>query len=263
METDLTHARRLSRQGRILGALMLRELVTRYGRRGLGFLWLIGEPLIFCLGVLILWSAIRSDYEHGVRLGPFIMTGYMCLLLMRHQITLSLGALQANVGLLYHRDVSVLHIYASRNLLEFLGATAAFAIVYLVLLALGEARPPADWATLYGGWLLMALIGSGLALIFSGLALRHEVMERIAPLFTYLLIPLSGVFFMAAWAPPAYRDILMLIPIPHAVEMVRAGVFGEFVETHFNPLYALVWGVALNAAGLLLLADARERIDIE
>lgn len=242
---------------------MLRELITRYGRNGLGFLWLAGEPLAFCAGVLILWSFIRPDHEHGLRLGPFVMTGYMCLLLMRHQISFCFNALQANTGLLYHRGVAILHIYAARNLLEFLGATAAFAIVYAILIALGEARPPADWLLLYGGWLLMALLGGGLALIVSGLALRSDVMERITPLITYILIPLSGVFFMLAWTPPAYRELLMLIPIPHAVEMVRAGVFGEFVETHFNPAYALAWGVVLNAAGLLLLADARERIDIE
>lgn len=259
----MTRAGFLPRQGRILGALMMRELITRYGRRGLGFLWLIGEPMIFCLGVLALWSLIRPDYEHGVRLGPFIMTGYMCLLLMRHQITLSMGALEANSGLLYHRGVAVLHIYAARLLLEFLGTTAAFAVVYATLSLIGQAQTPVDWPLLYGGWLLMALIGSGLALIFSGLALRSDLMERITPLFTYLLIPLSGVFFMAAWAPPVYRDILLLVPIPHAVEMVRAGVFGPFVETHYNPLYALAWGVGLNAAGLLLLADARERVDID
>lgn len=253
----------LPRQGRIVAALMLRELVTRYGRRGLGFAWLIGEPLLFCLGVLVLWSVARPDYEHGLKLGPFVMTGYMCLLLLRHQITLSLGALQANAGLLYHRGVQVLHIYIARNLLEFLGTSAAFVVVYGVLMALGQVGPPADWLTLYAGWLLLALMGCGLALVFSGLALRFEVMERVVPLFTYILIPMSGVFFMAAWVPAAYRDAFMLIPLPHPVEMVRAGVFGEFVETHFNPLYALGWALVLNALGLLLAAGARERIDTE
>ena len=122
----------------IVRALMLRELITRYGREGLGFLWVIGEPLVFCLGVVLMWNLIRPEYEHGIRLGPMVMTGYMALLLLRHQISFSLSALQANTGLLHHRAIAVLHLYAARNALEFLGTTAAFMVVYLLLGALGE-----------------------------------------------------------------------------------------------------------------------------
>ena len=251
------------RNTRIVVALMLRELITRYGRKGLGFAWVIGEPLLFCLGVLVLWSVARPDYEHGIRMGPFVVTGYMCLLLLRHQITLSLSALQANVGLLHHRGIAILHLYIARNILEFLGTTAAFVVVYAVLMTLGQVSWPADILTLSGGWFLLAFMSMGLAMIFAALAIRFEVMERVVPLFTYILIPLSGVFFMAAWVPAAYRDTFLLIPLPHPIEMVRAGVFGEFVETHFNPLYALAWAAVFNVTGLLLLGGARERIDAE
>lgn len=253
----------VARNARIVTALMLRELVTRYGRKGLGFAWVIGEPLLFCLGVLVLWTVARPEYEHGIRMGPFIMTGYMCLLLLRHQITLSLSALQANMGLLHHRGIAVLHLYIARNVLEFLGTTAAFVVVYAVLMMLGQVSWPANLLLLYGGWLLLAFMSMGLALIFAALAIRYDVMERIVPLFTYILIPMSGVFFMAAWVPAAYRDAFLLIPLPHVVEMVRAGVFGEFVETYFNPLYALGWATLFNVAGLLLLGGARERVDAE
>ena len=82
---------------------MMREIVTRFGREGFGFLWLIGEPLLFCMGVIVMWSIIKPEYEHGIRIAPFVMTGYMCLLLLRHQISYSQGAVQGNVGLLHVR----------------------------------------------------------------------------------------------------------------------------------------------------------------
>jgi ABC-type polysaccharide/polyol phosphate export permease len=34
----------------VLGALLIRELLTRYGRHNIGFLWLFVEPMIFTLG---------------------------------------------------------------------------------------------------------------------------------------------------------------------------------------------------------------------
>ncbi len=251
------------RQVRTIGALMMRELITRYGRRGLGFLWLVGEPLIFCLGVLVMWSIIRPDYEHGLRIGPFLMTGYMSLVLMRHQISYSLAAVQANIGLLHHRQISILHLFIARNLLEIAGATLAFFIVYVLLGLLGQVSWPHDILLLYAGWGTLAFLGFGTALVFSGLAIRFDVMERVVPLLTYLLIPLSGVFFMAAWIPAHFRELYLRVPYPHPIEMIRAAVFGPFVETHYNPLYPLVWAVLLTIAGLLLLVDARGRVEAE
>ena len=35
----------LATQFRVIGALILRELHTRYGRENIGYLWMIGEPM--------------------------------------------------------------------------------------------------------------------------------------------------------------------------------------------------------------------------
>jgi len=258
--TVLVSARR---HARLVGALFMREIVTRFGRESAGFLWVIGEPLLFCLGVLILWSAVKPAYEHGIRVGPFVMTGYMCLLLLRHMLSMSVGALQANVGMLYHRQITAIHIFIARNLMEFCGATVAFIVVYVVLHALGEVGLPHDWRLLYSGWFLMGWVSFGFAMIMAGLAMKFEVLERMIAVISYVLIPFSGAFTMAAWVPNSYRDLYMLVPFPHGVEMVRGGVFGEFVKTQYDPLYAFAWGAIFLFVGLILIADARERILVE
>ena len=132
----------LIRHFRILGALIMREMATRFGREGLGFAWVVGEPLVFCFGVILLWSLTKPAYEHGVRLAPFVMTGYMSLILTRHLIGLLGSALQSNLGLLYHRQIAPLHIFGARIILELGGATTAFIIVYLVLIALRQVGLP-------------------------------------------------------------------------------------------------------------------------
>ena len=161
-----------SRHSKIVGALMMRETTTRFGRDGLGFLWVVGEPLLFCLFVLTMWSVIKPEYEHGIRIGPFVMTGYMSLLLLRHQIGFSMYALQANIGLLYHRRITILHIFLARNLLEFSGGTAAFIVVYAILIALGQVSLPESWLLVYSGWVLLGLMGNGTAIILAALSMR-------------------------------------------------------------------------------------------
>ena len=251
------------RHTRIVNALMLREMNTRFGRESIGFVWIIAEPLLFCFGVLALWTLTKPAYEHGIRLAPFVMTGYMCVILTRHFIQQATSALQANMGLLHHRDISPTHIFIARAVLEFIGATAAFVVVYVILLALGQVELPQNYLLLYGGWLLLAWVSQGFALIVAGLAMLFEVVERVVPVLTYILIPISGAFSMVAWLPSEYRETYLLIPFPHGIEMLRAGVFGEFVATYYDPVYALTVGASMIVTGLLLITIGRNRIDVE
>ena len=52
----------LATQSRVVGALLIREVYTRFGREGLGFAWIVAEPLIFAIPVRLVWSAVRGGY---------------------------------------------------------------------------------------------------------------------------------------------------------------------------------------------------------
>lgn len=252
-----------SRHGRIIWALLMRELATRYGRGNIGFLWAVGEPLLFCAGVIVLWSAIRPPYEHGVLVAPFVVTGYMPIILVRHMINQALNCVRANAGLLYHRQITVLHLFSARMMLEFIGVSLAFAIVVFLLWVAGFTDPPADLLLVYGGWLMLAWLSAGLALILGALAQIVEVVERFVALFTYLLVPLSGTFYMVGWAPAAYRDVLLYLPFIHPVEMIRGGFFGPRIPTYFDLGYVALWAAAFSLTGILLLRFVRDRIEVD
>lgn len=255
--------REVKKQARIIGALVMRELITRYGREGLGFLWLILEPLVFCFGVMGMWALLKPEYEHGVRVAPFVMTGYMGLLLFRHIVAVFSGAIQANIGLLHHRRVKPLHIYLTRGILETAGGALAYTVVYVTLLIIGVVNPPSNYLNLYAGYLLMAWVSIGFGMTMASLALRFEVVERVIPVLMYLMIPLSGAFIMVDWVPYAYQDLYLLIPLPHTIEMMRSSVFGEFVTTRYNPYYPLYFGAVLNIFGLIVLNYTQKFIEVD
>ena len=50
----------LAVQWRVTHALLIRELITRYGRNNVGFLWLFLEPMLFTLAITAVWTATRS-----------------------------------------------------------------------------------------------------------------------------------------------------------------------------------------------------------
>jgi capsular polysaccharide transport system permease protein len=47
-------------QWRVVGALLIREIYSRFGRESLGFAWIVAEPLVFALPVLFVWRAVRE-----------------------------------------------------------------------------------------------------------------------------------------------------------------------------------------------------------
>lgn len=251
------------RHARIITALMMREVITRFGRQGLGFAWLIGEPLIFTFGVMALWSFTKPSYEHGIRLAPFVMTGYLGIILIRHFISFLTTALQSNIGLLYHRQVTPLHIMSSRILMEFGGATTAYFIVYMALFAFGQVSLPHDYLLVYYGWCLLGFLAAGFGMILTGLSMRFEFIERVTGLIGYLMIPLSGAFAMVAWLPAGVQKYYLMVPFVHCMEMMRDGVFGEFVPTYYSLTYPLGWAAVFNVLGLLLISTARDKIDSE
>ena len=66
-------------QRRVLSALLLRELLTRYGRHNLGFLWLFVEPMLFTLGVTALWGPDAGGLAGVVSIMAASMVGYQLL----------------------------------------------------------------------------------------------------------------------------------------------------------------------------------------
>jgi capsular polysaccharide transport system permease protein len=250
-------------QFRIIYALLLRELATRYGRDNIGFLWLVGEPLLFSFGVMVMWSIIRPPYDHGIAVIPFVVTGYLPLTLLRHNLTQGINCIKVNSNLLYHRQITLLHLFIARAILELAGISLAFFIVVATMIPFGLMDPPKSWSMLYAGWFLLDWIVFGMALIFGSLAQFSEVVERAMNLATYVMIPLSGTFYMIAWLPYRYRAEVMKIPLVNCEEMIRSAFFGEFYPTYYDVGYAVAWALGFTFFGLILLALARRRVEID
>ncbi len=86
MPTSTSLLQSFAIQRRVIRALMLRELITRFGRENLGVLWLVGEPMIFTLGVAALWSAMRAHQFSSLPIIAFAITGYSSVLVWRNTV---------------------------------------------------------------------------------------------------------------------------------------------------------------------------------
>jgi capsular polysaccharide transport system permease protein len=244
-------------QRRVLGALFMREILTRYGRHNIGFLWLFAEPMIFTLGVTILWNIIGAHKGEGITITAFVLTGYSTVLLWRNMPSRCANALQPNYSLLFHRQVKPIDILLTRIALEGIGATASFVILAVVFHALGLVPLPHDHLKLWSAWLLLAWFAAGISLIIGALSERSEVVDKLWHPAMYLLIPLSGSFFIVETLPPHVREAVLVNPSVHCAEMFRAGFFGPGHVWHYDILYVVSVNMVLTLLGLCMIRGLR------
>ena len=249
-------------QNRVIKALLIRELTTRFGRENIGFLWMMVEPLLFAVLVGIMWN-ILGNTEHGLNVTAFVVTGYLPLTLFRHAVSRSVKAFSANGSLLYHRQIKILDFILVRFAIETIGTMMAYAFIGTVLYAINIFPMPAHVEYLISGWVLYCLFTLSLCLILAPASEYSDALEKFIPVSTYIMIPFSGTFNMMSWLSPQLRDILYWSPPVNAMEMMRYGVFGDRVTPYYNPVVPLAALIVVLPIGLTLCRRIRRTLVVE
>ena len=250
-------------QWRVIWALVLREILTRYGRKNIGFLWLFVEPMLFTGVVTALWTATLSMHGSTLPIEVFALTGYSSLILWRNMPARCMGALESNKSLLFHRQVQIPDVFLARILLEFLATSTSFVILGILLWAAELVMIPEDALEILGGWLLLGWFAGSLALTLSGLAVKFEVVRKLWPPMTYVLAPLAGTAFIADALPSAAREIMLYLPMLNCVEIIREGWFGTKITAHYYVSYVIIFNLVLMFVGFALIRQAGKGSDQE
>ena len=255
--------RSLAIQIRVIKALIMREVITRFGRHNIGFLWLFLEPMLFTLGVTTLWTLIKVTHGTNIPIAAFALTGYSSLIIWRNCSNRGVKAIEVNHSLLYHRNVRVIDVFAARLILEIMGTTTSLILLTIVFSSTGLMQWPSDILTAIFGWLLIVWFSFSLGLIVGAASEHSEVVERVWHIFTYLMFPLSGAAFMVDWFPKNVQDLLLWVPMVHGTEMIRHGYFGLEVRTYENPAYFALINTLMLFVGLALVRETGRRVEQE
>lgn len=247
---------------RVTHALILREIQTRFGRDNLGFAWVLVEPAGFVLGIVVLWIFIKGEHDKSLPIVPFLLTGYVPLLMYRHSVGRAMRCMQANADFLFHRPVSILALYTARLYVEIFSFLGAFCLLWLVFGLLGAMDLPERWGLFLVGWGLYILFSASVALLIGTLSERSELVDRVWQPLSYVTIPISGTFFMVDWLPSTVQPWAVLFPPITAVELIRGGYFGPSVPFHSNIAVALGVSAVCLVAGLWLMRSARDYVEV-
>ena len=250
-------------QRRVISALMVRELVTRFGRENIGFLWIMAEPLLFAGLVGIVWRFMKGPEEHGVSVFAFIATGYIPLTMFRNAVGRSVRVFSVNGSLMYHRQIKILDFILVRFLVEMIGAMMAYFFIAALLMALDEFPVPADLGPFFVGWFLYCMFSFSLCLVLAPLSELSDVLEKFIPVTIYISIPFSGTFSMVSWFAPAAQKWMYYSPFVQAMELMRYGIFGDKVNAVWDVSVPIAASLVFLIIGLALCRRVRRQLVVE
>lgn len=249
----------LTVQGRVIAALILREVHTLYGNTRLGYLWAIIQT---AFGIGVFW-AIRAlmgaHAPHGMSMAVFLLCGFVPWYIFSHAVSRCMSAVSANRGLLTFPQVTELDLMIARIIVVW-GTQLVCAIVILSLAAaLGQPVELRRPGTLAATLVFAPLLGLGMGLVCASLARLWPTLDKLVPMCLRILFFASGIFFSVSRFPSRLSEILLLNPMMQLIEWQRYGFSASSSAPLFSVPYLAAWCLGALCLGLLLERHVRGR----
>ncbi len=252
---DVTRA-----QGRLLLALMLRDIKTRFGGSEWGFLLAIGWPLSHVLVLILLNGALGRTAPYGDSAALWYATGvipFMCFSYMSRFIMMGIAL---NKPLLSFPAVKVTDILFARAIVEVLSASLVILILFGFFWSAGIDFMPLDIVQASLALLAMMLLGVGMGMINAIIAAAVPFWITGYALLMVIMWFASGVVFVPDSLPLSAQEILSYFPPLQGVEWMRSAYYEGYGAAILDKGYVVSFAVCTAFAGLAVERIARGRL---
>lgn len=238
---------------RSIGALVLREMSTRYGRSPGGYVWALLQPLGIIVLLAFAFSLLQRSPSLGTSFLLFKATGMLVL-----QMFLNLGnsvgqSLSYSKALLFYPRVSWIDAVIARFLLNALVSLCVVVIILTGIMVFESIRTVLDWHKIALSVALTLAFGFGIGCFNCYLFMRYPVWQNIWGIVTAPLFLASGVIFLYEDLPTLAQEILWYNPLIHLTGIMRDGFYPVYTPTYISLAYVGAWILIPMVIGLLLL----------
>jgi len=219
----------------VIHALVLREMLGRFGRNRLGVVWVLAEPLAHMVGLVLVMSLLRNRTVPGMDYPLFLLTGVMPFLLIKNTALRMMEGANANKGLFAYRQVTLMDTFVARLIVETLLSVSVFALILSAMAWAGMevliARP-LEWL----GYMALGLVfGFSLGGILAAIGYALPEAKLAIRLLFMPLYFLSGVILPPWHFPASTRALMLWNPFMHLLELIRGAFF---------PFYPAMQGIS-------------------
>lgn len=241
---------------RSVGALMLREMTTTYGRSVGGYLWALLEPIgsVLLLTVVISAGLKLKQPSLGISFAMFYATGVLVFTLyVRLQQKIS-QAIVYSRALLRYPAVKFFDAIVARFALNVITQTSVMFIVFVGIMVLYDTRTIIDLR-----WILLSIsmasaLAMGMGLLNAYLLPAFPIYASIFSIAATPLFFISGVLYVYEELPVFAQDIIWYNPLVHVTAMMRKGFYGQYDAAFVSPSYVFSVSLILGVLGFVLVS---------
>lgn len=245
---------------RVVGAVIMRDLQTRFGTGYFGFLLGLLIPLAHLTIAIVVTTILGRPASIGTDGPIFLMTGVLPFVLWLYGHRQIMLTLLQNRSLLYFPGVDLFDLFAARIILEIVSATLVVLIVMGTLMILGHDIVAENWPGFLYGLVRSWLFGVGTGLIFGAIGTMWSIAFMIGNVLGPLFWVSSGILFLADTLPEKLRNILHYNPLCQIIDGVRVSYFSEYWSTFYDPMMVDFSILVLLTLGMISMTLLRRII---
>lgn len=238
---------------RVLFALVVREMSTKFGRSYGGYLWAIAEPLGGIVLLTVLFSFTFHKPPLGTSFALFYATGVIPFFFFTGMSTAVSMAINTNRGLLRYPVVSPLDAIFGKFILDFITMLIVGSLLTGGIIWFNALPVTLDPAAALAGFTMAGLLGLGVGTVNCVLFGLFPTWRHFWNVLTKPLFVLSGVLFTVESVPADMRHIMLYNPIVQAIALFRSGFYGFYDPYYVSYGYVLGIAFGLFVVGAYLL----------
>ena len=238
---------------RAIGALILREITTTYGRSPGGYIWAILEPAAGITLLTLVFSIGFRTPPLGTSFALFYAAGILPLMMYTDISTKLAQTIQFSRALLAYPRITFLDALIARFILNFLTQMMVHFIVLGFIVIFLQPTTTLDYSKIGQAYLLTVALAIGIGTLNSFLTLAYPIWQTAWAILNRPLFLISCVFFIFESVPQPYSDYLWFNPIVHIAGLMRDGFYPFYQPTYVSIAYPLAVSAMTTVAGLFLL----------
>jgi capsular polysaccharide transport system permease protein len=235
----------------VMGAVILRDMRTRFFNHGLGFIVQCLWPLAHILAVMGINIASGRAAPYGTPM-LFFATGLIPTLTFIY-ISRFMGlSVVINQPMLSFPIVKITDILFGRAVLEVIAGCVTLVVMWGIFIALGDYPYPDDPADAVLAYLSTILLALGVGTIVGVVTEFQPMFATVYALMTIIIYISSGALFVTSAFPDQIAIPLSYLPVFQCVEWMRVAYFENYSDRLLSREYVVWFGVASLMIGLLL-----------
>lgn len=246
--------------GRIIVALMLREMATTYGRSAGGYLWALLEPVLGIALLATLFSLAMRTPVLGTNFPLFYASGFLPFIMYNDLSNKIAHSIRYSRPFLAYPAVTFMDAVIARSLLNILTHICVIAIVMTGIYVVFDLPVQVRVGSVLASLLMVGALAIGIGTLNCYLFTAFPVWERTWSILTRPLFLISGLFFTYEQLPMMAQNVLWYNPIFHCAGMFRRGIYPTYGAEYVSPRYVLGIAVTVLFFGLLLLLKNYRRL---